>query len=103
MVACLVAKDALEHAVALARDAVSTRAFVIVFLQRVVAVAFRTAYFPFWNWAFSSEVLHGVTMRALDDDRFVLTMYKLDLSPEHAHSLKCGMLGDCLVLFDICE
>ena len=28
-------------------------------------------------------------------------MYKLDLATEHAHSLKCSTLGDCLVLFDI--
>ena len=80
MVACLVAKDALEHAVALARDAVSTRAFVIVFLHRVVAVAFGASHFPFWNWAFSGEVFHGVATRALDDDCFVPTMYKLDLA-----------------------
>ena len=99
----LVAEDALEHAIAFAGDAVSAGAFVVMFLHGVVAVAFRTAHLPFWNWAFPSEVVHGVAARALNDDCFVSAVDELDLAPEHAHSLKCGTLGNCLVLFDIRE
>ena len=60
MVTRLVAEDALEHAIAFAGDAVSSRAFIIVFLHRVVTVAFGAAHFPLWNWTFLSEVFHGV-------------------------------------------
>ena len=41
VVACLVAEDTFEHAVALAGNVVLTWAFVIVFLHRVVAIAIR--------------------------------------------------------------
>ena len=103
VVSWLVAEDTLKHAVALAGDAVSTWAFIVMFLHRVVTIAFGAAYFPFWDWTLPGEVFHGVATRALYDDGFVPTMYELDLAAEHAHSLKCGTLGNCLVLFDVCE
>ena len=82
---------------------VPSGAFVVMFLHRVVTVASRTAYLPLWNWTFLGEVVHGMAARALDDDGFVSAVDELDLAPEHAHSLKCGALGNCLVLFDIRE
>ena len=58
VMACLVAKDALERAVALAGDTVSAGALVIVVFHCMIAVALRTPYFAFRYWTFPGKVLH---------------------------------------------
>ena len=103
MVARLLAENAFEHAVAFAGDTVVAWAFIVVFLQRVVAVTLWAADFSFWYWAFPREMVHGVAVRALNNDGFVSAVNKLDLSAKHAHSLKCSTLCDGLILLDVRE
>ena len=58
MMACLVAKDTLERAVALAGDAVSAGALIVVVFHCVIAVALRALNLAFGYWAFPGKVLH---------------------------------------------
>ena len=60
VVSWLVAEDALERAVALARDAVSAWAFVVMLLHRMIAGALGAADLSFGDRAFPREVFHRV-------------------------------------------
>ena len=74
-----------------------------MYVHRVIASASGTPYLTRRERAPPSEVVHRVTFGTLRKDCFVPAVNELDLTTEHAHSLKCGTLRDRLVLFDICE
>ena len=54
----MVAKDALGCTVALAGDAVSAGALVVVVFHCMIAIALRAPNFTFRYWAFLGKVLH---------------------------------------------
>ena len=99
----LFAKQAVECAVTFAWHAMFAQATIVVCFEFMVPSTFGTPDLTHQNRALFGKVFHWVAVWTLDYDCLFSAMYKLDLVPKHAHSLKCCMLGNHLIFLNVGE
>jgi hypothetical protein len=95
-------ENAFGFAVATSCDAVRPLTVEVMFLGVVCPATAVASHYICGEGAVCGDMVKGVAMPALDNQRSIAAWDIFDLSAEHEYSLDCSLFGDCTVEVDKC-